>query len=420
MTAPYAIPQLAVPNVAPSYAPPAPSLGDTLGQAGGDLAKVLMALRTLSQQGQIANQQDATQNRELDIRQQLGQGEIGVKNAENTRLTNKQTYDQNQATETLKRQAMAGKGLRQMLSARGVTGLDDVPDENVVGMVPELEKAGIIGPLTDAERRLTTFVDKYKGTPNEKTAEKFLGPNPTSSVTVNNAGSNALDQGLADITIDALKGLKKARVIFPAISEARTLVPNIISGAGANLRLAMAKGLSLVGGKESGNLSADTETYVRLAKQLTIGYLGSKDLGSGNAVSNTDLKFMQQMSGEDITREPETLKRTLRIGYGQALMQSQDGIEEIRQEAIDNPARADVLNRRAANEERQLQGNWNTYVGMLLEEQGASSEHVQSVMQRLQYQYPESSWVKELEKRIEKEGNANAARIRKKLKGKAP
>lgn len=415
MTTPYFTPPPG-PDLRPQSAPPIPGFGDTLQQG---IAGVVAAI-TKARELQMQQQQIGLQGRELDVRQQLGMGEIGVKNAENTRLTNKQTYDQQQSAQTQIRQGQAGKGLRQMLTQRGVQGLDAIPDESMVTLIPELEKAGVIGPLTDAERRLTAYVTKYGGTADTKTAEKFLGPNPTSSVTVNNAGTNALDQGLADLTIDALKGIQKNRALYPAMAEARTLVPKIISGAGANFKLALTKGLSALGGTESGNLAADTETYSRLAKQITIGYLGSRDLGSGNAVSNNDLRFMQQMSGEDITREPETLKRTLRIGFGKNLMEDQDRIDNIRQEALDNPARAAVLNRRATNEERQLQGNWNTYVGMLLEEQGANSEHVQGVLQRLHAQYPDAKWVQDLESRIQKEGNANAARIRKKLNGKAP
>lgn len=83
MTAPYAIQQLSVPNVGPSGFIPAPTGADQFYKAAGDLAGVLQAIQQASQQSQIAN-------RDMDIRQQLGTGELTQRAAELQQRTTEQ------------------------------------------------------------------------------------------------------------------------------------------------------------------------------------------------------------------------------------------------------------------------------------------------------------------------------------------
>lgn len=396
MTAPYSFQPLPVPSgIQPGPFQPGPTGGDYLQQGAGDLGKVLMALRQLSQTSQL-------ENRQLDVQQQLGMGNLGQQRAELGQRVAEKTYEQQQdtqkqtlAAEALRRQAMAGKGLRQMLSARGVTGLDQVPDENVVGLVPELEKAGVIGPLTDAERRLTTFVDKYQGTPNEGVGRDFLGPPKPNQITVNNIGQNEHAKAIAGVAGDlyktALTDAQSALRLMPSITGARGLVDKSFTGLGANAKLNAARLLNFFKrpGDDlviSNDPVTDTQTLKRLAQENTLAFLGTRALGSGTAVSDKDREYMQSLSGENITLEPSALKRIFRINYGAQIMKVQDAVNELRQQAIDYPDDAAQLTRRAAALEANLRSKWVEYGAMLQEEKKAESSRVsQNAAQADQY-----------------------------------
>lgn len=383
MTAPYAIPQLQVPNVTPQMAPAAPSFGQTLGQAGGDLAKVLMALRQLTQQGNIANQQNTTQNRELDIRKQLGLGEIDAKNA-----ATGQDYAklQQQALEWTRAQQLLGQQgsvLAPLLGQAGIGNLQGLDPSALPGLVPNLEKMGTVGPQTEQQRNLNAYLPTV-GTPNQAVAKEFLGPR--AGVTVNNnLGTNAYTQergktlatGDATATETASKGINQ----IAANVNARNLVDSSFTGPGAKAKLQAARFLQALGLPVAKDETVNTQELIRYAQGGTIALLGSRALGSGTAVSDADRTYMQSIAGEDITRDPKALKKIFRINTGAQVMQVEETINQLRQRALQEPQDATSLNADANTLENRLKPQLKRYADMLLQEEGGGTQRVKDFLE---------------------------------------
>lgn len=357
MTAPYAIPQLAVPNVTPSAAPPSPGLGDTLGQAGGDLAKVLMALRQLSQTSQI-------ENRQLDVQQEG----YGIQRDQESRLRGQNTLEQNRLSQT-------GAALRPLLGDYPSVG--GVADANLPGTVESLTKLKELGKKDKADLGTTdqqnyqAYQQLLQSGQTEKAAEFrkfFLEKQPGVQVNVN-SGENQHAKAIADVNAGfyktAIETANAAYQLMPSIVNASNLVDKSFTGAGANARLNVARMLSVFGVKSEGDQAADTQTLKRLAQENTLAFLGTRALGSGTAVSDKDREYMQSLSGENITLEPTSLKRIFRINFGTQIMKVQEAIKEVRQQAFDYPNDASQLNARADQLERQLHPMFKQYSKMI-------------------------------------------------------
>lgn len=382
MTAPWSFQFPSSQPISPGPFQPGPTGGDQLQQGVGDLGKVLMALRQLSQQSQI-------ENRQIDVHQQLGMGEIGAKRAENQRLIDEQTYKQTQETQKQSQTAMAGKGLRQMLSARGITGLENVPDGAMTSLVPDLEKAGILGPLTDAERRLTTFVGKYQGTPNEAIGKEFLGPPKPASTVVNvdtkgrTAYAEARGKGLAEGDIKAGDTANQNFTALASNFNAMNLVDKAYTGAGAQLKLDAARVLKALGRQPTNNLIENTQELIRYGQSGTVALLGTRALGSGTAVSDADRQYMRQVSGEDITRDPAALKKIFRINSGAEVMQIEETINQLRQRSQAYPEEAVSLNADAKTLENRLRPMLQRYTNMLIQEEHGSTQRVKDFIENV-------------------------------------
>lgn len=377
MTTPYFTPPPG-PDLRPQYAPPAPSFGETVGQAGGDLAKVLMALRQLSQTSQI-------ENRQLDVQRELGMGNIGVQNAQEQRLRDQNTTEQNRLSQT-------GSALRPLLGDYPSTA--SVSDANLPGTVESLNKVRDLTKKDKADLGTTdqqnyqAYQQLLQSGQTEKAAEfrKFFLEKPP-GVTVNVGGENQYSKALAEANAGFYKTAittgQSALQLMPSILRANELVDKSFTGLGAKTELQLGRILSFFNVKDAGNKVANTQELIRNAQNNTLAFLGTRDLGSGTAVSDKDREYMQSLSGENITLEPTSLKRIFRINFGTQIMKVQEAIKELRQQAIDYPNDGRQLNARADQLERSLHPMFQQYSKLIQGEGKAQLQADAAAAQRV-------------------------------------
>jgi len=103
-----------------------------------------------------------------------------------------------------------------------------------------------------------------------------------------------------------------AQRALPSYAEARKLLQEgkVTTGAGADVRLALEKGLALFGVNRE-NVSNTEVLRAQLAQPV---FALVKQLGSGSGISNADLDFSQKAAGGDITLDAKSIARLIEIG----------------------------------------------------------------------------------------------------------
>lgn len=355
MTAP--IQALPIPNVSPGQFIPAPTAGDYLQQGAGDLAKVLQAVSALHQQSQLGN-------RELDVRQQLGMGQIGQDQAELQQKIAEERYKQQVAAAT-------GQGWQALLP--DLPQLQGVDPSAIPGMVPQFEHLGIgRGPKTSNERDFAALqgMDPAAGS---KDFRQLIMPAPNqTNVNVNTKGrtayAEARGKGLAEGDIQAAGDAQKGLKAITSAIKARGLVDRSFTGAGANAKLNASRLMNALGLPVNKDEVVNTQELVRYAQEGTLALLGTRVLGSGTAVSDQDRAYVQSLSGENITRDPAALKKIFRVNVGLQVMQVEDAVAALRQRAREYPDEATSLLAQAQTLDDKLRPMRNAYNGMLREE----------------------------------------------------
>jgi hypothetical protein len=198
----------------------------------------------------------------------------------------------------------------------------------------------------------------------------FLDKQP--STVINNIpqkGATQFAETLGKMQAEQLmEGEKQARTAagsFPAMTEAYGLVDKSFTGYGANTLLALARVAGQAGFKPGKDKTADTQTMLKLLREQTLAYLQTRALGSGTAVSDKDREFMERMSGADITLDPQSIKRIIRVNVGSSVMRMQDAIADLRDQAMAYPENARQLNAKAEAIQRRMNPIWKRYSDML-------------------------------------------------------
>jgi hypothetical protein len=206
----------------------------------------------------------------------------------------------------------------------------------------------------------------------------FLDPKP--STVINNIpsqGESEFSKELAKAQVATLsKGEAEARSssqAYPAMVEAYKLVDRSFTGFGANQLLAMARVAGAVGFKPSKDKVADSQTLMKLTRDQTLAYLQTRALGSGTAVSDRDREFMERQSAADLTLDPQSIKRIIRINIGTGIMRMKEAIDDLHDQAMAYPQNARQLNQKAAAIQRTYNVQWGQYTAMLKEEEKAQT-----------------------------------------------
>jgi hypothetical protein len=74
---------------------------------------------------------------------------------------------------------------------------------------------------------------------------------------------------------------------------------------------------------------------------------------------------MERQSAADITLEPTSIRRIIRINVGSGIMRMTDAITALRDAALANPAEAAQLNQKAFTLQKRLDPIWAEYAKML-------------------------------------------------------
>lgn len=121
--------------------------------------------------------------------------------------------------------------------------------------------------------------------------------------------TEAQGQGEAAVTRAARQREAPARI--QRYEEALTLIPQAITGPGADIRLQAARGLAALGNEDARRQVAATEVYQNLINRD----LGSiiKDMVGGANVSNADRMIAERVAGGDTNLTPEALTRIVTL-----------------------------------------------------------------------------------------------------------
>lgn len=113
--------------------------------------------------------------------------------------------------------------------------------------------------------------------------------------------------------------LREAAVKTPELADRSNRILEIldsgkvITGAGADFRLAFAKAAKLAGYDDP--TVANTETLAADLANQTLGAVRASGLGAGNGFSNTDRTFVEKAAGGTINLDSETLRRLATIAH---------------------------------------------------------------------------------------------------------
>lgn len=165
-----------------------------------------------------------------------------------------------------------------------------------------------------------------------------------------------------------VKAAQDAVSAFPSMSEAYKLVDKSFTGFGANQALGIARAANLTGWKPSKDRVADTQTLVKLLREGVIAQLQTRALGSGTAVSDADRVFMERQAGADITLNPETIKRIIRINVGTGIEKMVSAKMELEQAMVDHPESQKILQGKIKLINQQIKPIWEQYRKMLGQE----------------------------------------------------
>jgi hypothetical protein len=88
----------------------------------------------------------------------------------------------------------------------------------------------------------------------------------------------------------------------------------VITGTGADYRLALGKALNLVGAND-GETAANTETLAAQLARNTLDAIKASGLGSGSGFSNADRDFLEKAVGGKVNLQPETIDRLATLAH---------------------------------------------------------------------------------------------------------
>jgi hypothetical protein len=88
----------------------------------------------------------------------------------------------------------------------------------------------------------------------------------------------------------------------------------VITGAGANIKLQLAKWLRVAGGNENETIS-NTEALLSSLADTTLGAIKSSGLGSGQGFTDKDREFLERAKAGQITYDARSLKDLAELAH---------------------------------------------------------------------------------------------------------
>lgn len=132
----------------------------------------------------------------------------------------------------------------------------------------------------------------------------FVGQTPADAVR-----AESLARGDADRANAIQQKANAAASQLSTLDNMERLLPDVISGFGADARLNAARALALAGNDDAKRKVAATETYLNEARNLVSDIIKS----FGANPTEGERKYAERMSGADANLNPETLKEGIRL-----------------------------------------------------------------------------------------------------------
>lgn len=161
------------------------------------------------------------------------------------------------------------------------------------------------------------------------------------------AAAQALAVARANAQGDVEAGRTARRAAIPAQVDAldnmERLLPDVISGFGADARLQAARMLAATGNEDAKRKVAATETFINQGRILVANII--KTFGSNP--TEGERKFAERMSGADAQLNPETLKEGIRLQRARIARDVGDQPAQSGGQWTPEQARAELARRRA-------------------------------------------------------------------------
>lgn len=161
---------------------------------------------------------------------------------------------------------------------------------------------------------LRAYRTKYGVDPSDEDEQRIVSEamDKTRAQTTIKTGDDVLTRSVFETLNKGYDTAVAAQRALPSYAEARKLLQEgkVTTGAGAEVRLALEKGLALFGVNREN--VANTEVLRAQLAQPVFALV--KQLGSGSGISNADLDFSQKAAGGDITLDAKSIARLIEIG----------------------------------------------------------------------------------------------------------
>ena len=128
--------------------------------------------------------------------------------------------------------------------------------------------------------------------------------------------SEAFAGKVADADISMRDAAIKAPDLADRANRVREVLVSgkVITGAGADYRLALGKALNLVGATDAETVS-NTESLATSLAQNTLDAIKASGLGAGSGFSNADRDFLEKAVGGKITLEAKTIEKLAELSH---------------------------------------------------------------------------------------------------------
>lgn len=172
-------------------------------------------------------------------------------------------------------------------------------------------------PMEDPRRKVLDDAIK-KATTHQPAASTVVSVNTEKQYGSQFAGK------IADQDVGMLDAARKAPELANRANQVKEVLASgkVITGAGADYRLALGKALNLVGGSDAETI-ANTETLSTNLAKNTLDAIKGSGLGSGSGFSNADRDFLEKAAGGKITLEAGTISRLADLSHRAASLSAE-------------------------------------------------------------------------------------------------
>lgn len=311
-------------------------ISTALSESGGDLRK---ASQTLAQRGRgtaslsladkATSQEKSTLEQKLKIAEAVSSDGISLDAAYREALQNA-GGNQQVALQTLKpiydqiRQKWAQMGHQLPENFDPVSNIAGIGQAKEVAsyltkLLPDRPKESDLATL---QRERAALVAKDPNDPRIKEYDADILKKTTHqpATTVNVSTEKKYGEKFAGNVADADTAMLDAARKAPDLAERSNRVletlasGKVMTGAGADYRLALGKALNMAGANNDETIS-NTETLVSNLAQNTLDAIKGSGLGAGNGFSNADRDFLEKAVGGKITLEANTIKRLATLSH---------------------------------------------------------------------------------------------------------